>query len=172
MRILGLDVGDKTIGVAVSDPLGWTAQGIETIKRDQNIENDLNRLAQIIEQYQVEQIILGLPKNMDGSLGPQAQKILQFQTVLKERFAIPVDTWDERMSTVSAERVMLEADMSRRKRKKKIDTVAATIILQNYLESQRRYDSSTAVGKDLGEKSIDEVNQYTKGVILNDTRRQ
>lgn len=134
MRVLGLDIGDKTIGVAVSDPLGLTAQGITTIRRIGK-EKDLEELKKICEQYDVETIVLGFPKNMNGTIGPTAEKVLNFSKLLEERFKLPIKLWDERLTTVAATRVMLEADMSRNKRKKIIDKVAATYILQGYLDS-------------------------------------
>ncbi len=133
MRILGLDFGTKTIGVAVSDEMGLIGQGVGTIKRT-DLQQDLRELQNKIEQYHVEKIVVGLPKNMDGSLGKSAQLVLGFIEKLKKTFSIQVDTWDERLSTVEAERVLLDADMSRNKRKKVIDKVAATIILQGYLD--------------------------------------
>ncbi len=134
MRIMGLDVGDKTIGVALSDPLGWTAQGLEVIRRE-TIEKDFKRLDEIIQEYQVERILVGLPKNMNATIGPQGEKVLAFVEQLKERFALPVKTWDERLSTVAAERMLIQADVSRSKRKKVIDKMAAAVILQGYLDA-------------------------------------
>jgi putative Holliday junction resolvase len=133
MRILGLDVGTKTIGVAVSDEMGWTGQGIATIRRT-NIRADLAELDKYLQQYAVEKIVVGVPRNMNGSIGSAAEQVYSFIERLREKFAIPVDTWDERLSTVAAERVLLEADMSRGKRKKVIDKVAAVLILQGYLD--------------------------------------
>jgi putative Holliday junction resolvase len=133
MRILGLDVGTKTIGVAVSDEMGWTGQGIATIRRT-NIRADLAELDKYLQQYAVEKIVVGVPRNMDGSIGSAAEQVYSFIERLKEKFSIPIDTWDERLSTVAAERVLLEADMSRGKRKKVIDKVAAVLILQGYLD--------------------------------------
>ena len=133
MRILGLDVGEKTIGVAVSDELGFTAQGIEVIKR-KNKKEDLNRLAQIIKAYHIEEIVVGLPKNMDGTIGPRAEMIQDFAALLKKIFLLPVHFYDERLTTVSAEKTLLEADISRKKRKKVIDKMAAIFILQGYLD--------------------------------------
>ena len=139
MRILGLDYGTKTTGVAVSDPMGWTAQGLEIIRRqeDEHIKATLNRIAQLCEEYKVEKIVLGLPKNMNNTLGERGEKTLQFKEKLENRLRIPVETWDERLSTVAAESVLLEADVSRKKRKNVIDKLAATIILQNYLDAKR-----------------------------------
>lgn len=137
MRILGLDVGSKTIGVAISDELGWTAQGLETIPIDEE-KNDfgLERLETIIRTYDVDEIVVGLPKNMNGTIGPRGEMSQQFATMIEEKFHIPVVLWDERLSTVAAERVLLEADMSRKKRKKVIDKMAAIMILQGYLDSR------------------------------------
>lgn len=134
MRIMGLDLGDKTIGVAVSDPLGWTAQGIEVIRRQGSIDLEIRRLKELIIEYGVELILLGLPKNMNGSVGEQGQKAIQYAGQLEERLGLPVQLWDERLSTAAAGRALLEADMSRAKRKKVIDKVAAAVILQGYLD--------------------------------------
>ncbi|MBM7855026.1 putative Holliday junction resolvase [Desulfohalotomaculum tongense] len=134
MRVMGLDVGDKTIGVAVSDLMGWTAQGLEVIRRS-NEEKDINRLAQIVEQYQVEKIVVGLPKNMNGTIGPQGEKVQRFSEKIKNVLKLPVEFWDERLTTVAAERMLIEADVSRSKRKKVIDKMAAVLILQGYLDS-------------------------------------
>ena len=133
-RILGLDVGDNTIGVAVSDELGWTAQGVRTIQR-QGKKQDLATLADVIEHYAVTEILVGLPKHLNNSVGEQAQKVQKFARSLEGRFyPIPITFWDERLSTASAERVLIDADVRRKKRKTVIDTLAAVIILQNYLD--------------------------------------
>lgn len=134
MRLMGLDVGDKTIGIALSDEMGWTAQGLEVIRRT-SITADINRLKEIVSTYGVEKIIIGLPKNMDGSFGPQAQKVEDFTQEILKHITLPVIRWDERLSTVAAERSLIEADMSRAKRKKVIDKMAAAYILQGYLNS-------------------------------------
>ncbi|WP_315118004.1 Holliday junction resolvase RuvX [uncultured Clostridium sp.] len=134
MRILGLDVGDKTIGVAISDPLGFTAQGITTIKR-KGIERDIEEVKSICSQYAVEKIVAGLPKNMNGTLGPQSEKVMEFCDILKESLSLEIIMWDERLTTVAAHKAMLEADLSRAKRKKIVDKIAATYILQGYLDS-------------------------------------
>lgn len=137
MRILGLDVGAKTVGVAISDELGWTAQGITTIAIDEETGDfGMDELEKIIKQYEVEKIVVGLPKNMNGTIGPRGEASLRFADMLRERFLLPVVMWDERLSTMAAERVLLEADLSRRKRKKVIDKMAAVMILQGYLDSQ------------------------------------
>lgn len=141
MRILGLDVGTKTIGVAVSDEMGWTGQGIGTIRRT-NIRADLAELGEYLQQYAVEKIVVGVPRNMNGSIGRAAEQVYFFIEQLREKFPIPIDTWDERLSTVAAERVLLEADMSRGKRKKVIDKVAAALILQGYLDYLSMKDST------------------------------
>lgn len=134
MRILGIDVGDKTIGVAVSDPLGFTAQGITTIHRkDEN--KDLDELKNICNEYNVETIVCGLPKNMNGTIGEQGEKVLKFCELLKKNIDIPIKMWDERLTTVAAQKAMLEANLSREKRKKIVDKIAATYILQGYLDS-------------------------------------
>lgn len=135
MRILGLDVGDQKIGMALSDQLGWTAQGLGTLQRSGD-EQDLDALVQIIKKYEVKRVVVGLPKNMNGSLGPQAQKVLEFAQKLQARCDVPVVYWDERLSTVLAERALLEADVSRKKRKQVIDKMAAVVILQSYLDNQ------------------------------------
>lgn len=135
MRVLGLDVGSKTIGVAISDALKLTAQGLETIKRDVNDEeNDFQRLDKIIEEHEVSTIVVGLPKNMDGTIGTSGEMCQAFAEKLKERTKLPVELVDERLTTVAAERMLITADVSRKKRKKVIDKMAAVLILQNYLD--------------------------------------
>ncbi|KYH35961.1 putative holliday junction resolvase [Clostridium tepidiprofundi DSM 19306] len=134
MRILGLDVGDKTIGVALSDPLGFTAQGITTIRRRKE-DYDINEVKKICMEYDVDKIVCGLPKNMNGSIGNQGEKVLEFCEKVKEIIDLPIIMWDERLTTVAAHKAMLEADISRKKRKKIVDKIAATYILQGYLDS-------------------------------------
>lgn len=136
MRIMGLDLGDKTIGVAISDPLGWTAQGIEVIRRDGDTDRELNRLRELVAEYGVELVVLGLPRNMNGTLGERGEKAKAFAGEIQKALSMPVELWDERLSTVAAERILLEADTSRAKRKKVIDKVAAAIILQGYLDAR------------------------------------
>lgn len=136
MRIMGLDVGDRTIGVAVSDAMGLTAQGIETIQRT-NKKADYKRLEEIIKEKVVTKMVVGLPKNMNGTIGPQGEKVLQFIEELKKRFNIEIILWDERLTTVAAQRTLISADVSRKKRKKVIDMIAATYILQGYLDVKR-----------------------------------
>ena len=135
MRVLCLDVGDKFIGVAISDAEGITAHGLKRIRR-----GDWADLKDIIEGYheEIDKIVVGLPRMLDGSLGIQAEKVLGFVEELRKVFDLPVVLWDERLSTVSANRAMLEAGMKGRKRKMLRDKVAATIILQGYLDSIRR----------------------------------
>lgn len=133
MRILGLDVGQKTVGVAISDPLGFTAQGITTIRRTKKSE-DIEAVKRICDEYSVETIVIGLPKNMDGSIGFAGEKIKEFSELLKEAVDLEIVFWDERLTTVAAHRAMLEADLSRGKRKRIVDKVAATYILQGYLD--------------------------------------
>lgn len=137
MRILGLDVGERTIGVAVSDELGWTAQGVETIRR-QSPEQDYARLLQLIEQYQVTEIVVGLPRNMNGTIGPRGESCQRFARGLAERTALPVHLWDERLTTMAAEKMLIAADVSRKKRKRVIDKMAAVMILQGYLDAISR----------------------------------
>ncbi len=134
MRTLGLDFGDKTIGVAVSDGLGLTAQAKGVIRRT-NLTEDLVKLKKYIEDYQIGEVVVGLPRNMDGSFGSRAEKTQQFVNFLKKKIEIPVKFWDERLSTVEAERLLIDADLSRSRRKGVIDQVAAAIILQSYLDS-------------------------------------
>ena len=136
MRVMGLDIGTRTIGIAISDELGITAQGLKTLRR-KSMEQDFKEIAAVIRQFGVEKIIVGLPKNMDGTLGRQAEKVLKWIETLKDKIKIPVGTRDERLSTVAASRVLLEADLSRRKRKKVVDKVAAILILQGYLDQGR-----------------------------------
>jgi putative Holliday junction resolvase len=134
MRILGLDVGERTIGVAMSDPLGYTAQGINTIRR-KNLAIDLAEIRKICDEYTVESIVLGLPKNMNGTIGPSGEKAIELSKILEEELHVPVKLWDERLTTVAAHKAMIEGDLSRAKRKKIVDKIAAIYILQGYLDS-------------------------------------
>ena len=136
MRILGLDLGEKTIGVAVSDPLGWTAQAVDVIRRT-TLEDDLAALRAFVDQYSAEKFVLGLPRRTDGSYGPEVEKIYAFAAELKREFDLPVEYGEERFSTAAAQRILLEGDVSRAKRRKVIDKVAAAVILQAYLDSRR-----------------------------------
>lgn len=137
MRLLGLDYGDKTIGVALSDELGWTAQGLEVIRRSTE-EKDLARLQELIQQYGVTEIVVGLPKNMNNTIGPRGEICMAFAQKLHEILQLPVHLWDERLTTVSAQRTLLEADVSRKKRKQVIDKMAAGLILQGYMDSKSK----------------------------------
>lgn len=137
MRTMGLDVGSKTIGVAISDAFGWTAQGIKTVKiNEENGEFGFEEMETLIKEYEVSKIVVGLPKNMNGTIGPRGEASQNYADELHRRFSIPVVLWDERLTTVAAERVLLDADISRKKRKKVIDKMAASMILQGYLDSQ------------------------------------
>ena len=135
-RILGLDVGSKTVGVAVSDPFGWTAQGLEIIRINEAKENfGIDRLGEIIDEYEVDRVVIGLPKNMDGTIGERAEASIAYGELVIETFNLPVEYEDERLTTAQANRMMIEeGDVSRRKRKKVIDKIAAMMILQNYLD--------------------------------------
>ena len=137
MRVLGLDYGSKTVGVAISDPLGITAQGIETITRkDENkLRKTCARIEALIEEYQVEKIVIGLPKHMNNDIGIRAEKSMEFAEMLKRRTGLEVQMWDERLTTMEAERTLIESNIRREKRKKYIDKIAAVFILQGYLDS-------------------------------------
>lgn len=142
VRIMGLDVGSRTIGVAVSDALGITAQGLKTIRRKSS-EEDLKELSRIIDQFEIKKLVVGLPKNMDGSLGKQAEVVFKWIKSIQRKLSLPIVTWDERLSTVGASKILLEADLSRKKRKGVIDKVAAVLILQGYMDQirNRRHES-------------------------------
>lgn len=133
MRIMALDVGSRTIGIACSDALLMTAQGIETIRRT-SLENDFNRLRELISEYEVHELVVGMPKNMNGTKGNRAEKTEEFVEKMKAVIDLPVTFWDERLSTVMAERQLIAADVSRKKRKGVIDKMAAVVILQGYLD--------------------------------------
>lgn len=132
-RILGLDVGDKTVGVAVSDLLQFTAQGVTTIKRESKVK-DYQKLKDIIDEYGVSIVVVGLPKNMNGTLGPQGEKTIKFAEKLKNKYGVTIVYEDERLTSVAAEKLLISGDMRREKRKEVIDKVAATYILQTYLD--------------------------------------
>lgn len=136
MRVLGLDYGSKTVGVAVSDPLGLTAQGVEIIRRksENKMRQTLARIEELIKEYQVEKIVLGLPKNMNNTLGDRAEKSLELKVTLERRTGLDVVMWDERLTTVSANRVLMESGVRRENRKDYVDEIAAIFILQNYLD--------------------------------------
>jgi putative Holliday junction resolvase len=136
MRILALDVGTKTIGVAVSDELGVTANGVATIRR-KDVGHDKSELGRIIARYSPSELLVGVPYRSDGSVGKRGEEIIKFAGILKDAFDIPVTYWDESFSTADAERFLIGADVGRKKRKKVIDKMAAVYILAEYLESRR-----------------------------------
>lgn len=148
MRIMGLDFGAKTVGVAVSDPLLVTAQSIETITRksENKLRQTLARIEELIGEYQVDKIVLGLPKNMNGTEGERVEKTKEFQDMLFRRTGIPVELWDERLTTVAAERIMMESGIRREHRKEYVDAIAASFILQGYLEYLKK-DQEKESGK-------------------------
>lgn len=138
MRILGLDYGSKTVGVAVSDPLKITAQTVETIvrKEENKLRKTLARIEELVKEYEVESIVLGLPKNMNNSLGDRAEKTMEFRSMVERRTGLPVVLWDERLTTVAAERTLIESSVRRENRKDYIDQIAASFILQGYLDAR------------------------------------
>ncbi len=140
IRIMGLDFGSKTVGVAISDPLGLTAQGIEIIRREQEnkLRRTLARIEALIEEYQVTEIVLGYPKNMNNTVGERAEKSLAFKEMLERRTGLPVVMWDERLTTVAANRTLIEGGVRRENRKEYVDMIAAVYILQGYLDSLER----------------------------------
>lgn len=139
MRIMGLDYGSKTVGVAVSDALQITAQGVEIVRRKQEnkLRQTLARIEELIVEYEVEKIVLGFPKNMNDTVGERAERSLQFQEMLERRTGLPVVMWDERLTTVSADKAMMEAGIRRENRKEYVDSIAAALILQGYLDRCR-----------------------------------
>jgi putative Holliday junction resolvase len=137
MRIMGLDVGSKTVGIAISDELGWTAQGLKTLKIDEEKNKfGFDEIGQLIKEYGISQVVIGLPKNMNGSIGPRGEASQRYAEQIENQFSVSTVLWDERLTTMAAERVLLEADVSRKKRKKVIDKLAAVMILQGYLDSK------------------------------------
>jgi len=136
MKILGLDIGEKRIGIAISDALGIIAQGLETFYRE-NPPGIIEKLRKIVKEEGVSAIVVGLPLNMDGTEGPKAKEAINFADELKKEIGLPVKLWDERLSTVEVEKLMISAGASRAKRKKKIDKLAAQVILQGYLDSRK-----------------------------------
>ncbi|MCM3692323.1 MULTISPECIES: Holliday junction resolvase RuvX [Bacillaceae] len=137
MRIMGLDVGSKTVGIAISDELGWTAQGLKTLKIDEEKNKfGFDEIGQLIKEYGISQVVIGLPKNMNGSIGPRGEASKRYAEEIENQFSVSTILWDERLTTMAAERVLLEADVSRKKRKKVIDKMAAMMILQGYLDSK------------------------------------
>ena len=143
MRILGLDYGSKTVGVAVSDPLGITAQGVSTIwrKQENKLRQTLAQIEKLVEDYQVERIVLGYPKNMNNTVGERALKSLEFKEMLERRTGLPVVMWDERLTTVEANRTLMESGVGRENRKQYLDELAAIFILQSYLDAYGREDA-------------------------------
>lgn len=138
MRIVGLDLGNRTLGIAMSDTFGLIAQGLETLRFEEgNFQIALDYLKQFVDNNKVDLIVLGLPKNMDGSIGFQGQVVQEFQANLQKMIAIPIQLWDERLTTKMATQVLLQADVSRKKRKEHVDKIAATVILQSYLDSRK-----------------------------------
>lgn len=137
MRILGIDYGDSRIGIAVSDPMGWTAQGIETVEWRGNMVRPVERIVKIAGNYGAEKIIVGFPRNMNGTIGPRGEKTQEFIEALSKKTNIQIAKWDERLSTVSANRTMHEMGIKTSKKKKVVDQIAAVFILQGYLDSLR-----------------------------------
>jgi putative Holliday junction resolvase len=137
MRIMGLDYGSKTVGVAICDPLGIIAQGIETIERkeENKLRKTLARIEALVAEYGVEKIVLGFPKNMNNTIGERAEKTMDLKVALERRTGLPVILWDERLTTVEAERTLMESGVRRENRKKYVDKIAAVFILQGYLDS-------------------------------------
>jgi len=137
MRTMGLDFGSKTVGVAVSDPLGLTAQPVEIVRRksENKLRQTLARLEELVKEYQVTRLVLGLPKNMNNTLGERAEKSLEFKEMLERRIGLPVVMWDERLTTVEAQRAMIEGGVRREDRGRYVDALAAVLILQGYLDS-------------------------------------
>ncbi|TYP50361.1 Holliday junction resolvase RuvX [Thermosediminibacter litoriperuensis] len=142
MRILGLDVGNKRIGVAVSDALGITAQGVGVIERG-DVKRDIERISEIVRKFQVRKVVIGLPLNMNGTLGPQGQAVKDFGEKLRHSLNLDVQYWDERLSTAAAEKVLIDADMSRKKRKGVIDKLSAVVILQSFLDCKSNIDTGS-----------------------------
>lgn len=140
IRIMGLDFGSKTVGVAVSDPLGITAQGIEIVRRtsENKLRKTLARIEALAAEYQVTEFVLGLPKNMNNTSGERVEKTMEFKAMLERRTGLPVHMWDERLTTVAADRTLIEAGVRRENRKEYVDMLAAVYILQGYLDSLER----------------------------------
>ena len=144
MRILGLDYGSKTVGVAISDPLGFTAQGVETIwrKQENKLRQTLARIEAITEEYQVTEIVLGYPKNMNNTVGERAEKSLEFKEMLERRTGLPVIMWDERLTTMAADRTLEETGVHKENRKEFLDQVAAVFILQGFLDLRKNKENA------------------------------
>ena len=154
MRIMGLDFGSRTVGVAVSDSMLITAQGLEIIRRkeENKLRRTMARIEELIGEYEVEETVLGLPKNMDATAGERAELTKEFQEKLERRTGLPVILWDERLTTVAADKVMMESGVRREKRREYVDKIAATLILQGYLDNRRLCRQ----GKDTADKTCDE----------------
>ena len=154
MRIMGLDFGSKTVGVAVCDPLGITAQAVETIvrKEENKLRQTYQRIEALIREYEITSIILGYPINMDDTVGERGRKTEEFKAALERRTGLPVILWDERLTTVAADKVMMESGVRREKRREYVDKIAATLILQGYLDNRRLCRQ----GKDTADKTCDE----------------
>ena len=140
---MGLDYGSKTIGVAISDPMGLTAQGLEIIRREEEnkLRKSLRRIEELVQEYQVEEIVLGFPKNMNNTIGERAEKSLQLKETVERRLGLPGVMWDERLTTVEADRTLIEAGVRRENRKKYVDMIAAVFILQGYLDAKANPDT-------------------------------
>ncbi|MBR1703417.1 MAG: Holliday junction resolvase RuvX [Lachnospiraceae bacterium] len=151
MRIMGLDFGSKTVGVAVSDALLLTAQGVEIIRRkeENKLRQTLARIEELIVEYEVEELVLGLPKHMNGTEGVRVELTMEFKEKLERRTGLPVFLWDERLTTVAADRTMMEAGIRREHRKEYVDMLAATFILQGYLDKRKN-----EIGKQTGENNL------------------
>ena len=145
MRIMELDFGSKTVGVAVSDPLGITAQGVEIIRRksQSKLRQTLARIEELVEEYDVNELVLGFPKNMNGTEGERCERTKEFKELLEKRTGLPVALWDERLTTVAADRSMLEKGMGRYERKEYVDEIAAVFILQGYMDAKKMAAATT-----------------------------
>ena len=149
MRIMGLDFGSKTVGVAVSDPLGITAQGVEIVRRKSpnKLRQTLARIDELVREYDVEELVLGYPKNMNGTEGDRCEKTKEFKELLEKRTGLPVALWDERLTTVAADRAMMETGIRRENRKEYVDEIAAIFILQGYLDYLANHPEEKQTGE-------------------------
>lgn len=147
MRIMGLDFGSKTVGVAVSDPLGITAQGVEIVRRksENKLRRTLARIEELIAAYGVTELVLGLPRNMNGTEGPRCEKTREFKELLEKRTGLCVTLWDERLTTVAADRSMMDAGLGRQERKEYVDEIAAIFILQGYMDARAMRERESGV---------------------------
>ncbi|WP_054635525.1 Holliday junction resolvase RuvX [Thalassobacillus sp. C254] len=135
MKVLGIDLGTRRIGIAVSDAMGWTAQGVETIHlKDEDVETSFPRIKELIKEYEITKIVVGLPKNMNGTIGPRGEQCQEYAQSLEKEVSLPVVMYDERLTTQAVERTLISADVSRKKRKQVVDKMAAVMILQGYLD--------------------------------------